>query len=622
MQAFRRFVVSFVIVLTAGAVMAAQTAPIDLTVDMSDIGQKITHTHMVIPVSPGPLDLYYPKWIPGEHGPTGPIVQMAGLHITAAGKELAWKRDLLEMYEIHTVVPAGVDSINVDFDFLAPAGGSFTAGASSTPNLAILSWNSVVLYPAGHASDEILFHPSLILPRGWDYATGMETRSTSGGTIHFEPVSLTTLIDSPVQSGTMLRKIEIPDGAIHHEIDLVSDSRWAEETPKDFAQQYGRLVAEAKALFGAQHYRHYNWLLTLSHHVQHFGLEHHESSDDRVDENLLENESGRNRIAGLLAHEYVHSWNGKYRPPAGLAVSNYDKPMTDELLWVYEGLTTYLGNLLPARAGLWTQEYYRESVAEIASSLSTATGRQWRPLADTAVEAQILYESPRSWGTYRRGVDFYDEGLMVWLDADMTIRRLTNGRKSLDDYLHLFYGGESGHPALKPYTFDDVVNAMNQVVPYDWKNFFLTRLQSKEPLAPMGGITGGGWKLVYNEEPNAAIKAREHDGNRDLTTSIGLYLGKDGRISDVIRSSAAWKAGLAPGMDVVAVNGRKYKPEVIEHVVRDSKSSSAPVTLLIDDDGVFRTYTVDYHGGLRYPHLVREEGKPDLLSKLLQPLAK
>jgi predicted metalloprotease with PDZ domain len=608
------------------ATTAFAAGPIRITVDATDAPRDVLHAHLTIPASAGPLTLYYPKWIPGEHGPTGPIAQVAGVHITANHQPVTWSRDPVEMYAMHVDVPSGATAVDVDLDYLNPVGnGAFSGGGSMTPRLAVISWNDVLLYPAANSSDALQYEPTLRLPAGWKYATALTTTSTNGNDIQFEPVTLTRLIDSPVLAGAYLNKVNLPaaTSTLRHTINLASDSEAAIVTPPNFAADYARLVDEAHALFGAEHYRHYDWLVTLSDNVQHFGLEHHESSDDRTNENALEDERGRRGLAGLLSHEYMHSWNGKYRRPAGLAVSNYDRPMQGELLWVYEGLTTYLGDLLATRSGMWTDEYYRESLASIASRYSSNAGRSWRPLADTAVEAQILYGAPRAWAAYRRGTDFYEEGLLLWLDTDMTIRKLTGDKKSLNDFCRLFYGGPDGDPTVHPYTFDDVVHALNQVAPNDWASFLNQRLHSTTA-APLGGIETSGWRLVFNDKPNAAEAPRPGDrtAGGNYSAMLGFWVGGDGRVADVIPGSPAAKAGIVPGAMLIAVNGSRYSGERLKAAVKESSNTTTPIQLIYSSGEFVNTANVDYHGGLRYPHLEKIASSPDWLAELVKPLAK
>ena len=619
-----RFTSLFAALLLVSAAASA-AAPIRIAVDATDAPRDVIHSHLTIPVAPGPMTLWYPKWIPGEHGPTGPIVQVAGFRISANGQTLPWSRDLTEMYEMHVDVPAGVSSIDVDFDFLDPVGtGMYSGGGSMTPQLAVISWNALLVYPAVKTSDDLTYEASLRLPAGWKYATALTTTSTDGNLIRFAPMTMTHLVDSPVLAGAHMRQMTLPasKSPFRHTINLAADGEDALQTPKDFAASYGRLVDETRALFGAEHYRHYDWLVTLSDSVEHFGLEHHESSDDRTSEDLLQDEAGRRSMAGLLAHEYVHSWNGKYRRPAGLATPSYEQPMTGELLWVYEGLTTYLGTVLPARSGLWTQEYYRDEIARIVSVYGNRAGRSWRSLEDTAIAAQILYGAPGEWQAYRRSVDFYDESVLLWLDVDMTIRRMTGNKRSLDDFCRRFHGGADGDPVVKPYTFDDVVAALNDVVANDWGTFLRQRIRSTTS-APLGGLETSGWRVVYNDTPNAAIEDEaKRNKSADYTNTLGFSVTESGRVRDVIPGSLAARAGMSPGSQLIAINSRRYTAEALKNAVRDSATATAPIQVIFEEGDFINTGSLDYRGGLRYPHLERIPSSPDWLSLQASPIAK
>lgn len=599
------------------------TVQITIAVDASEAPRKILHAHLSIPASPGPLTLMYPKWIPGEHGPTGPITDLAGLKLSAGGKPIPWRRDDVEMYAFHIEVPAGAAAVDVSLDFLLPAAvAGFSSAASATGRLAVISWNQVLLYPQGAASDQLTYSASLRLPEGWKYGTSLPVADESGGTIKFKPVSLTTLVDSPVIAGSRFRSIKLTEGeGPSFQIDVVSDSTEALMMSPDDIAHYKRLVAETEALFGARHYQHYHFLYTLSDYVAHFGLEHHESSDDRVAERTLIDPSLRKYNAGLLPHEFVHSWNGKYRRPAGLATPNYEQPMKGELLWVYEGLTEYLGDILTPRSGLWSPEEYRDNLARIASYLDRYPGRTWRPLQDTTVAAQLLYNASSAWAALRRGVDFYDEGELIWLEADVIIRQKTNGTRSLDDFCKRFHGGQNTPPMVKPYTFDDVVNTLNDVAVYDWRGFLTTRLNSTEAHAPLGGITGAGWKLVYTDVQGDYLKAyQEATKTADFSFSIGLRVGEEGSIIDVVPGTVAALAGVGPGMKMTAVNGRHYSLPVLCEAVRAAKSLPEPIELLIENGELVKTYKLDYHDGERFPHLERDSSKPDLLEQIIRGL--
>lgn len=611
--------------VSAASMQAAHPQPIKLMVDATDAPQKILHAQEQIPVNPGPLTLVYPEWIPGEHGPTGPITDLTGIEFFAGGKRITWRRDLVDMYAFHLEIPQGVHTLEAKLDLVMPAPPEgFSSGASATTQLLVLSWNQVVLYFSGTKSDDVTVEPSLKLPAGWHFGTALQVASETPQEISFKPLSLTMLVDSPVLSGAHFRRIPLsPQGPIQHYLDMAADSDAALAIPQQTIDEYKNLVAETGALWGARHYLHYDFLLTLSDHTAHFGLEHHQSSDDRVGERTMVDDDMRWLAGGLLPHEMTHSWNGKYRRPAGLATPNYQDPMKGNLLWVYEGLTEYIGYILTARTGLWTKQQFLDEAAEVAASLEFTPGRSWRPLQDTADAAQLLYSAPPEFESWRRSVDYYPEGFLIWLDVDTTIRQQTHGQKSLNDFCRLFEGGHNTPPEVIPYTFDDVVKALNQITRYDWTKFLRDRLNTYGPGAPMGGIINGGWKLIYNDQRSEFTKAMKDVRNRvDARFSIGLSLDDKGQIFDVIMNSAAWKAGIAPGSTLLAVNGRKYTPEILSDALAESVHSKAPLELLVSNGDFYKTHAIDYHGGEKYAHLVRDESKPDVLSEILKPLAK
>jgi len=597
--------------------------PITLSVDATHAPQKILHAELQIPASPGPLTLYYPKWLPADHSPDGPISNLAGLKFSAQGKEIPWQQDDVDMYSFHLDVPKGADSVDVHLDFLLSAPGPIIdfAGSGSS-KLLILMWHEVLLYPAGVPANQITFHPTLQLPAGWKFNTSLPVSSQSGNTVIFAPVPLDLLIDSPVQSGEFTRVIPLTPGEKPpHELDVLADDAWALDIPPELIESYKKLVAEAGALYQSHHYRDYHFLLTLSDHTIGLGQEHHESSDDRVPEHTLVDPSKRLLEAGLFPHEFTHSWNGQYRRPVGLATPDFQQPMKGELLWVYEGLTTYLGTILTARSGLWTPAETREYIATVASSLDHRAGRTWRSLQNTANAAQVLYFAPSEWASYRRGTDFYAESVLIWLEADVTIRSQTQGKRSLDDFCRAFLGGPDGAPVIKTYTFDDLVAALNQVAPFDWRTFFRARLESVDPHAPLGGITGGGWRVVYNDEANVIGAAeQESSGKGDFTSSIGLIVKSDGAIEDAIPGMPANQSGLSPYMKIVGVNGHQFSLEDLKRALQNAKTNSAPISVIVSNTGSLETHEIAYHEGLRYPHLERKEGTSDHLDDILKPL--
>jgi predicted metalloprotease with PDZ domain len=619
-------------VFCAPLIAANPSDTITLAVDATDAPRNLFHARLVVPVKAGSMTLFYPEWIPGEHSPTGPVVNLAGLRITANGKPLPWRRDDVDLYAFHVEVPQGASALEIALDYLGPVKEEgFSSSASATQQLAMISWNQLLLYPQGKSPRELTYAASLRLPAGWRFATALEVGSRMGDTVEFKPVTLNLLIDSPVLSGAHFRVVPLAtEITVPHRLDLAADSEAALDIPADIVAEYSQLVRETGALYGARHYWHYDFLISLSDHVAHFGLEHHQSSDDRMRERAFVDGYFYASGGGLLPHEFTHSWNGKYRRPAGLATANFQEPMKDNLLWVYEGLTQYLGVILSGRSGLWTPEQFREHLAISTVQLETTAGRTWRSLIDTATAASILYEAPHEWESWRRGVDYYDEGTLIWLDADTTIRELTKGQRSLNDFCRIFFDGHDTGPELRTYTFDDVVNTLNQVVAHDWRSFLNMRLNSTATHAPMAGIERGGWKLVYTETPSPVFQGLEAVQHlTDVRYSLGMVIReadptlgeREAKLRDVIPDSPAWQAGLGPGMKLLGVNGRHYSATVLHDAIREAKSGSKPIQLLVQNGSFQNIYSVNYHGGEKYPDLERIPNTPDVLREIIKPLA-
>jgi predicted metalloprotease with PDZ domain len=609
---------------TASPRAVAAERRVSLTVDATEAPRRILHAREVIPAAPGPLTLRYPKWIPGEHGPNGPVVDVAGLVVRAAGRALDWHRDEVDLYAIHVTVPPGADAVEASFDYLAPADrDSYSSGGSTTPELVALEWNLTLLYPDNVGQRDLVVTPHVVLPRGWKFGTALETAQTRGDSVEFKPVTLETLVDSPLIAGAWFRSFPLGtvDG-VAHALDVVADSEAALAIEPAHLEALKRLVVEAGALFGARHYARYHFLLVLSDKVSHFGLEHHQSSDNRTRERFLVEEGARKLSATLLPHEMVHSWNGKFRRPAGLAVDGFDKPMRGDLLWVYEGLTNYLGWLLAARAGLVPTEWWRDDLAATAAQMTSTAGRQWRPLADTAVAAQLFERRRPEWQSWRRSTDYYPEGTLLWLEVDATLRARTGGKKSLDDFCRAFYGGPNHGPEVKPYSFDDVVATLQSIAPEDWRRFFHDRVAAVAP-APPAGLARAGWRLVYDDKPNQRLAALAKLEKTDtLFYSLGFNVKNEGQtegyVTDVLPGSPAAKSGLGPAMRIIGVNGRKLAKESWGDAL--TPSHKGPLELLVLNGDYYQTLKIDYHGGARYPHLQAEKGAPDLLDAIVKPL--
>jgi len=598
---------------------------ISLQVDATEVARKLLHSHLTIPVVPGSLTLYYPKWIPGEHGPTGPIDSVVGMKFSVNGQAIPWRRDLVDLYAFHLEIPAGASRLEAALDFAIPVEpAAFSTEASVSAVLAMINWYELLLYPAGFKPDDLTFQAELRLPQHWRFGTALPLLE-NGNPIKFRPVSLTTLADSPLVAGVNYRHIQLADSAPTNELDIVADSPQALELPAEKVTQYQHLVAEAAALFSATHYQHYHFLVALSDQTFHDGIEHHESSLNAAGEDYFTDKDELDAASDLLPHEFVHSWNGKYRRPADLATPDFQKPMLDDLLWVYEGLTEYLGSfLLTARSGLRTPELTREWLASYAADLNTKSGRQWRSLQDTADDASRLYPAPDEWQDRRRAVDFYPEGVLLWLEADSIIREQTNGQHSLDDFCHAFHGGQSGPPTLKTYTSDEVFQTLNTVAPYDWRKFWQDRLTSHSPHAPLNGIETGGWRLVYSDKRNLPMDVAAKEKKRcNERFSIGLLLDNDGGIVDVVANSPADVAKLGPSMKIVAVNSRTFSVDRLREAIKAAAEPGAdPIELIVTNSDYYQTVHIDYHGGLRYPHLERNEARPDLLGAIIAPHAR
>jgi predicted metalloprotease with PDZ domain len=615
---------------------SAALAQHSVSVDATDCRRGVFHTHLTIAAKAGPLMLVYPKWIPGEHMPTGPITQLAGLHLRANGVELAWSRDLVDPFAFHTDVPSGASSVDVDFDYMSPSstfGGGYGESANATQHLGLILFNHVVLYPAGAGSDDITFKASVRLPAGWKFDTALPIASQApdriDDRIELQPVSLTTLVDSPIVAGDYQRIVPIADNGNEH-VTITADSASALAMNDARIENVRHLVAETDALFGARHYRRYTWLLTLSDLLEPQGLEHHESTDIRQVEKGLTGADETARAITILSHEFVHSWNGKYRRPAGLATPDYQAPMIGELLFVYEGMTRYLGDfVLSARTGMRSPEEDREFAAYVAGNLDrNRPGRNWRPLVDTAVGVSAMGLAPNEEVPYRRALDYYDEMLPVWLDVDTTIRAKTNGAKSFDDFAKIFFGPQNTASApmvkswVKPYTLDDVAAALSAVVSNDWRAFLQARVYRVTPHPPLNAFEQAGWRLIWNDTPNWYESLRGRlDKQTNVSFSLGMWVKGDGTIVDVVFGSPAYAAGLMPGMKLTSVNGRKYDGDVLREELRAAKGTSKPIDVVAEQASSSGTFHIDYHDGERHPHLERIADRPDVLSDIMRPHA-
>jgi predicted metalloprotease with PDZ domain len=591
-----------------------------IDVDATDLAHRVFRVHEVIPVAAGPLTLLYPQWIPGNHSPTGPIDKFAGLTVKANGKVLPWTRDQYNVYAFTVDVPQGATEVEVDFQFLSPQD-TRQGRVVMTPQMLNLQWNTVSVYPAGYYARQIQTDPSVKLPAGWQFGSALEVASRDGDTVHFKSINYDDLVDSPIYAGKYYKQIDLDPGAstpVHLNI-VADDPKYLEIKPEQI-KIHQQLVQQMYKLYGAHHYNHYDFLLSLSDKMSGNGLEHHRSSENGTPPGYFTEWDKSWVMRDLLSHEFNHSWDGKYRRGADLATPNFNVPMGDSLLWVYEGQTQFWGQVVAARSGLWKDEQFRDVLAAVAATYDR--GRpglaSWRNVQDTTNDPTIAMRRPLPYRNYQASEDYYSAGEMIWLDVDSKLRELTGNKKTIDNFAKAFFGVNPGAWDVDPYTFEDVVKTLNDITPYDWKSYLRTRLDGHGPL--IGGVESHGWKLVYNDKPSDAVKAIEaFRKTADLMYSLGLSIGKEGAISDVLWDSPAFKAGISPGMTIVAVNGRSYDPDAIKDAVTASaKDSNQPVELLVKNFDEYKTVRIDYHGGLKYPHLERDTSKPDTLSQLIK----
>jgi predicted metalloprotease with PDZ domain len=613
------------VLATAFSAQAASDQPypgtIVLKVDATNTAQQIFRVRESIPAKAGKLTLLYPQWIPGNHGPSGALNQFAGLKVSANGQPVEWTRDPVNVYAFHVTVPKGASSVDVEFEYLSPVEAN-QGRTTMTNDILGVQWQSVALYPAGYASNKITVQPNLTVPAGWQFGSALEQQTRAGDQIAFKPTDLETLVDSPLFAGRYFRRIDLDPGAkIPVHLNVVADSaEQLDATPEQIAP-HRELIQQAYKLFNSQHYKHYDFLFAISDEFGGIGREHHQSSENGVKLGYFAEWKKYEARRELLPHEFTHSWNGKFRRPAGQAVADFNTPLQNELLWVYEGQTQYWGAVLAARSGLIKPEHTRDLIAATAARYDNVKGRDWRAVQDTVNDPIINARRPQGWNNWQRAEDYYSEGELIWLDADTKIRELSGDKKSLNDFAKTFFGVDDGVNVAKPYTFEDVVKALNAVQPYEWAKFLRTRLDGHGPGAPLDGLTRAGWKLAYSDKPTEFLKAQEDlSKSANFQYSLGFSVGADGKLEAFQWDGVGFKAGLSGGTTLLAVNGRAYKAELLRAAVTAAKDGKEPINLLVKKGNLYQTVSLDYHGGLKYPRLERIEGTPDRLEAILQPL--
>ncbi|MGV8959715.1 MAG: M61 family metallopeptidase [Stenotrophomonas sp.] len=635
MRVFQRAALSVALLTATGLAPAAPNVPttdargveiseapypgtITLDVDATDLGQRIFRIRQSVPVAAGMQRFHYPAWLPGTHSSSGAIDKLAGLVITANGQRLEWVRDPLDVYTFQVQVPEGVATLQMDYQFLSPTDAA-QGRAVMTPNMLNVQWNAMVLYPAGHAAHAITYQANVRYPQGWEAASALGVASRDGDTVRYAPTNLEILVDSPVFAGRYHRTFDLAAaGTRPVRLNVFADRARDLEAKPEHLAQHRALVTQARKLFGAEHYDHYDFLFAVTSQLGGIGLEHQRSSENSEDRDYFSGWDAKIGSSDLLGHEYTHSWDGKYRRPADLATLNYNVPMQGSLLWVYEGQTQYWGNVLTARAGLRPMEASREALALVAATYAdNRPGLEWRSLGDTTNDPVIARRKPKPYRGYQMSEDYYQGGQMLWLEADARIRKLSGGKRRLDDFAHAFFGQNDGQwERPDPYTFDDVAATLEQVQPTgDWAQFLQDRVERKVGLT--GGLAASGWKLVYRDTPSAYYKAQMKGRGANFLYSLGMALDAGGKVTEVRWDSPAFNAGLGSGMQVMAINDLQYNASDLEEAVRAAKDSQQPLVLLVKEMDVYRTLRIDYHGGLRYPQLERIEGTTDYLTPIL-----
>ncbi|NKF24625.1 M61 family metallopeptidase [Solimonas marina] len=606
---------------TRRASTTTQPPVMTVEVDATDTARRILAVRQRVPTAGETLSLRFPQWLPGHHSPYGPVHMLGGLTVSAGKRRLDWVRDPGDVYRFDIALPAGTTAVDVEFQCLTPVSPR-QGRVTMTDEIIDLQWNLAVLYPAGHDIHTLMVQPSLKLPAKWSFACALDVTRQKRDWTEFAPASLATLIDSPLFAGLHFKRVPLDGNAKSGVfLNVVADEAQYLEAKSEQIDAHAKLVREARTLFQSRHYRRYEFLLSLSDKLGGIGLEHHESSENGVSTGYFTEWDKNVWHRDLLPHEYVHSWNGKFRRPAGQCVPDYSTPLVNELLWVYEGQTQYWGQVLAARAGLWTTEFALNVIATVAATFEfKRPGRKWRPLVDTTLQPIVIDRQPLSYVTWQRTEDYYQEGQLIWLDIDTRLRELTNDQRSLDDFAAAFFGIKDGDRAPTPYTFDDVVTALKAVAEYDWARYLQRNVYKLRPRAVLDGLSRGGWKLAFAEEPGAYLKSVEAALKMDdFSYSLGLSLTSGAIIGDVVWGGVAFKAGLRSGMKLLAVDQREYRKERLITALKQARKRRRAIDLLVKDGDHYRTVSMAYYDGPRYPTLERIDGTPDRLTQIYGP---
>ncbi|GGC08320.1 peptidase M61 [Novosphingobium endophyticum] len=610
--------------MTSPAIPDAADTPwpggtIQLDIDAGDTTRAAYKVTETIPLAPGTrnLTLLFPQWLPGNHGPRGPLAELVDLRFTVDGKPVTWRRDPVEVHAFHVDLPAGARQLVARFVHTSPLQPS-EGRVTMTPDMLNLQWEKMSLYPAGHYVGRIRIRPSVTLPRGWTPGTSLDGQTNSANRWSWAETDYEELVDSPIFAGAYFRKFDLGHDVA---METVADTPELLELAPDNLGKLRELVDQALVLFGKAPFDHYDFLVALSSRIGGIGLEHLESSENQLEPRNFVDWKALDWDRNVLAHELVHSWNGKYRRPAGLWTPDYRTPMRDDLLWVYEGQTQFWGLVLAARSGVQQKDTVLDAIARAAAALAASPGRGWRSVEDTTFDPVFAARKPKPYASLARGEDYYWEGAMVWLEADQVIRQGTGGRKGLDDFAKAFFSYRDGTGPTLSYTFDDVVATLNGVYPFDWAAFLKERIYQPGRAAPYAGIEKAGYRVVFKDEPNSYDKALfDKYGSLDLTHSLGMTVSKEGEVSGVIWDGPAFNAGIVTGAKIVAVDGTVWSADAMTRAIRNAKGRKEPLQFVVQRGEKVMTVPVDYHGGMRWPWLESATpGKAGGLDRLLSP---
>ena len=596
-----------------------------LDIDATDVTRGVYRVTQTVPVAPGTgkLILMLPQWLPGNHGPRGPMAELVDVHFFAGGQELKWKRDPIEVFAFHIEVPEGAKEVVAKFIHTSPLQ-SNEGRITMTQEMLNLQWEKMSLYPAGHYVRQIRVKPSVTIPQGWTAAAALDGAKQQGNRLSWDETSYEILVDSPIFAGKFFRNWDLGQNVT---LNVVSDKPEQLAAKPEQIEPYRHLVSEARLAFGANHFDRYEFLLALTDRMGGIGLEHHRSSENQLEPTAFTEWDKFDWDRNLLPHEYSHSWSGKYRRPSRLWTPDYRQPMQDDLLWTYEGQDQFWGTVLAARSGLQKKETVLGMLASWAGGFAMQPGRRWRSVEDTGHDPIFAGRKAKPFASLARNEDYYTEGALIWLEIDQILREKTGGKRSIDDFAKLFFGMNDGDYGQLAFETDEIVTKLNQLAPYDWAGFIDSRINSPGQPAPLRGIEMGGYKLVWKDEPNPYDKGRMTDSKTlSLAWSIGLTLDKDGKVTATQWDSPAFNAGVVNGAKIVAVNGAAYEADLLKTAITAAKDG-APLELLIQRGSRYQTVTIDYKGGLRWPWLERAApGKAptglDLLLTPKRPIAK